>query len=409
MIADALEIRLGGRRIGALTALGGDRSVLVFDEDYAADPDRPVLSLSFRDEAGGLIVNHDPVQTRVQPFFSNLLPEGGLRDYLARRAGVKPVREYALLQALGEDLPGAVTLTPTGVSREDEAAAEAAERSPNEGPLRFSLAGVQLKFSAKADDRTRVTVPAGGAGGDWIVKLPSALWVDLAENEFSMMTLARRVGLDVPETRLVPVGTIDGLPNGVVRADAQAYMVRRFDRGPDGTRLHIEDFAQVFGVYPEEKYRRARYRSIAQVLWREIGEAAVSEFIARLVFNTLIGNADMHLKNWSLLYRDGRTPSLAPGYDFVSTTSYMADDTAALRYETTDRTAAFDLDELNRLAARAGVPQRLAQQAAGRTVAAFREVWAADAVHLPLSAGIRAEIDSLLDTLPIARPIWGRG
>jgi len=404
MIADVLEIRLGGRRIGALTALGGDRSILSFDNDYIADPDRPVLSLSFQDEAGGLILDHDPVQTRVQPFFSNLLPEGGLRDYLARRAGVKPVREYALLQALGGDLPGAVTLTPAGAARADEDIDEPDEdRAVGEEAMRFSLAGVQLKFSAKVEGQARVTVPAGGAGGDWIVKLPSALWVDLAENEFSMMALARRVGLDVPETRLVPVETIEGLPNGVVRADAQAYMVRRFDRAADGARLHIEDFAQVFGVYPEEKYRRARYRSIAQVLWREIGEAAVSEFIGRLIFNTLIGNADMHLKNWSLLYRDGRTPSLAPGYDFVSTTSYMADETAALRYETTNRTAAFDVDELNRLAARAGVPQRLAQKTAGRTVAAFREVWAADAVHLPLTVGVRTEIDRLLGALPIAR------
>ncbi|WP_250847934.1 HipA domain-containing protein, partial [Escherichia coli] len=63
----------------------------------------------------------------------------------------------------------------------------------------------------------------------------------------------------------------------------------------------------------------------------ETGEAGVSEFIRRLVFNALTGNADMHLKNWSLIYPDGRTPKLAPGYDFLSTTLYIPDENAALK------------------------------------------------------------------------------
>jgi serine/threonine-protein kinase HipA len=83
----------------------------------------------------------------------------------------------------------------------------------------------------------------------------------------------------------------------------------------------------VFGVYPERKYKRASYRNIAEVLWAETGETGIMEFLRRLVFNTLIGNADMHLKNGSLIYPDRRRAALAPAYDFVSTIASLPDDT----------------------------------------------------------------------------------
>jgi serine/threonine-protein kinase HipA len=403
VVADALDIELEGRTIGALTALGGDRSILTFSKAYIDDPDRPVLSLGFKSAHGELVTDHPVVQTRVHPFFSNLLPEGGLRDYLARRAGVKAVREYALLQVLGSDLPGGATLAPVGDGRHHEEGPEPDNRDAAEGrPLRFSLAGVQLKFSASLEGRDRLTIPASGAGGDWIVKLPSPRWDGVAENEFSMMTLASAVGLDVPEVRLVDFDGIEGLPADVGRGSGQAFAVRRFDRAAHGRRIHIEDFAQVFSVYPEEKYERARYRSILRVLWHEIGEVAAREFIGRLVYNTLIGNADMHLKNWSLIYADGRTPALAPGYDFLTTTTYIADENAALRYETTRRMAGFGADELVQMAARAGVPETMALDAARKMVQRFQDAWAAQKANLPLGSPIRDEVDRLLKKLPIA-------
>ena len=97
MAADALEVLLADRRIGLITALGGDQSIFAFDDAYAEDPHRPTLSLSFKGDRGGLLRDHRPTQTRLTPFFSNLLPEGPLREYLAKRAGVKPMREYPLL------------------------------------------------------------------------------------------------------------------------------------------------------------------------------------------------------------------------------------------------------------------------------------------------------------------------
>jgi serine/threonine-protein kinase HipA len=103
-----LNVLLYGEPIGTLTRVEGDRTLFAFNEDYVDDPGRPTLSLGFKDRLGQLITGFKPVQTKVMPFFSNLLPEGHLRTYLAERASVNPDREFFLLWVLGKDLPGAV-------------------------------------------------------------------------------------------------------------------------------------------------------------------------------------------------------------------------------------------------------------------------------------------------------------
>lgn len=403
MAADALEVLLNDRRIGMITALGGDQSIFSFDDDYAEDPDRPTLSLSFKGERGGLLHDHQPTQTRLTPFFSNLLPEGALRDYLARRAGIKPLREYPLLEVLGPDLPGAVTVRSFGeavVDVDDEDQHD--ERAAHQGALRFSLAGVQLKFSAVEKAQGGLTIPASGRGGDWIIKLPSIRFRGVAANEFSMMRLARAMGMDIPDVELVPLDQIEGLPEGIGKIEEEAFAIRRFDRQQDGGRIHIEDFAQVFGVYPGEKYDKGSYRYLAKVLWLETGEAGVREFLRRLVFNTLIGNADMHLKNWSLIYPDGQTPQLSPGYDFLSTTVYLPDENAALKFARTRRMAEVTMDEIGYMAARAGLPEAMARDAAAEAVQRFHEVWRSERAHLPISKEVEAEVERLLALVPLA-------
>ena len=72
-----------------------------------------------------------------------------------------------------------------------------------------------------------------------------------------MMTLAKSVGIDVPDIQLVELDQIAGLPDGIGKLEGAAYAVRRFDRTADGERIHMEDFAQVFGVYPDDKYKHA--------------------------------------------------------------------------------------------------------------------------------------------------------
>jgi serine/threonine-protein kinase HipA len=195
------------------------------------------------------------------------------------------------------------------------------------------------------------------------------------ENEFAMMELARRVGISVPETALIPIDRISGLPSGINAIGKHAYVIKRFDRAANGERVHMEDFAQVFGVYPERKYDRASYRNIAEVIWTEMGEVGVVEFLRRLVFNFLIGNADMHLKNWSLIYPDRRSAALAPAYDFVSTIAYLPDDRLALTFVDSKQFSSITNDQFERFAAKARLPTKLTLDTVHETVARFAETW----------------------------------
>ena len=164
-MTDILDVGLGETSVGKLTLLTGDRSFFAFEEDYLNDFNRPVLSQSFFTTSGGLIPETRSVQTKLPAFFSNLLPEGHLRTYLANRGGVKPVREFKLLELLGEDLPGAVVINPLEGSgslpktEDDEASGKSEEQ-----PYRFSLAGIQLKFSALAESTGGLNHSSQGCG-----------------------------------------------------------------------------------------------------------------------------------------------------------------------------------------------------------------------------------------------------
>lgn len=280
-----LNVRLHGAKIGTITHIPGDRTFFEFTDEYVADQSRPTLSLSFKDEHGGLITQWPSKQRRLLPFYSNLLPEGHLREYLAARAGIHTEREFFLLCALGRDLPGALTVDSSEGELWPVKPGEEEGNAPNfkEKALRFSLAGVQLKFSAVHDDKANkgLTIPAKGVGGSWIVKLPSSRFEGVPENEYAMLTLACSIGIDVPEIALVDVGDIGDLPEDIGDMRGNAFAIARFDRTPEGP-LHTEDFAQVFGVYPEERYGKASGRNIADVLAVETGEAGIGEFIRRL-------------------------------------------------------------------------------------------------------------------------------
>lgn len=319
------------------------------------------------------------VAMRLPTFFANLLPEGHLRDYLAARAGVKPQREFFLLAVLGADLPGALVVEPLeGNEAAHRGEDQHEEHRAGETALRFSLAGVQLKFSAVMETTGGLTIPAGGMGGSWIIKLPSARFASVPENEYAMLALARAIGIEVPASRLIDVATISGLPQDAGVLKGQALAVQRFDRGPGGESVHMEDFAQVFGLYPDDKYRERSYANIATVLWAETGEAGAYEFLRRLVFSVLIGNADMHLKNWSLLYPDRRTPVLSPAYDLVATLPYIPNDTLALSFGGSRSLSEITTDQLRRFADTARLPVSplwpMVTDITDRTVAAWEDL-----------------------------------
>lgn len=405
---NALAVRLHGRQIGVINRLAGERQIFAFEQNYIDDPQRPTLSLSFKSSTGGLVTAVRPVPRRVPPFFSNLLPEGHLRTYLAKLADVKPEREFSLLAVLGADLPGALVVSPREGDEHEGHANDAAaggdhDDRPPETALRFSLAGVQLKFSAVMEASGGLTVPAGGMGGSWIVKLPSARFPAVPGNEFVMLELARRVGITVPPNRLVDMAKIKGLPEEARTTGGTALAVQRFDRVSGGDPVHMEDFAQVFGLFLDDKYGHRSYANIASVLWAETGEEATYEFVRRLIFSVLIGNADMHLKNWSLLYPDRRTPVLSPAYDFVATLPYIPGDTLALNFGGSRSLDGITPDQMRSFADRARIPAsplwQIAVETAERTVAAWKTLEQADLLPKEMRASIEKQILAVAATI----------
>ncbi|HWU86018.1 MAG TPA: type II toxin-antitoxin system HipA family toxin, partial [Kofleriaceae bacterium] len=318
-----LRVLLGAREVGVIRSQRDGRTEFTFLHEYLTSAARPVLGQYFEDHLDEIHRS----QTHLPPFFSNLLPEGGLRDLVAQRAGIHRDREAHLIAVLGEDLPGAVIVRRADDPADDpgdapanlEGASGSTEPAGDEdGPLRFSLAGTQLKFSVLYHAKGRgPTLPIDGRGGNWIAKLPSETYPNVPEHEYEMMRWAGRTGISVPEVELVTVGDIGGLPIQLP-PDRRVFLSRRFDRPEGGGRVHQEDFAQIANVRAAERYGVLSHTSIARIVREVAGEDDFDEVIRRTVFNVLIGNGDAHLKNWSLTYPDGVHARISPAYDLVA-------------------------------------------------------------------------------------------
>lgn len=321
------EVRLNHVPVGRILH-EGERSEFFFYDEYLEMPDRPILGLNFEDDLRRRHVS----SVSLPSWFSNLLPEGILRSWIADDAGVSPAREMELLARVGHDLPGAVEVVQAGeaersfpdiMEEEDDIGQE--EVDTTEVGFRFSLAGVALKFSMIRRG-TRLALPAYGRGGDWIVKTPNANFANVPANEFVMMSWARMAGLDVPDVDLLHRDELAGLPQEAwPNGETLAYAVRRFDRlDRERRKVHMEDFCQVRNWHPLKKYD-GTYETLAALAWRRVDDDSLRELVRRLVFNGLIGNSDAHLKNWSLLYLHPGQPRLSPAYDLVATSSYSED------------------------------------------------------------------------------------
>jgi serine/threonine-protein kinase HipA len=367
--ASTLDIYLGDVLAGTLDVVEGDQLDFSFDESYPALPVRPVLGQHFEDDLRARYRRRMPL-----PFFSNLLPEGRLRDLVCSTHRVRRQDDVRLLAVLGEDLPGAVRAVPRGALEHDTE-----DVRPASPGLRFSLAGVQLKFSMRREGEG-LTVPVRGRG-DWIVKLPDPRYEQVPENEFSMLTWARAAGIDVPDHELVSVGDLTGLPAEASAVPGLALAVKRFDREPD-RRIHIEDFAQVFDLYAEDKYEHVTFEMLAAAIGDITGD--VREFIDRLVFSVVIGNADAHLKNWSLRYSDGITANLAPAYDLVSTVQYLPGDQLALNLARSKDFGSVSLESFRRLARKIGRDEADIAAQVESAVARIRDAWPRVESDLPL-------------------------
>ncbi|MBE1710253.1 MULTISPECIES: type II toxin-antitoxin system HipA family toxin [Mesorhizobium] len=381
----SLDVLLNSRKIG--TILRSPAHALKFEQDYRASGGSPFLSLSFRSETGELRKDPKPLAGILPAFFANLLPEGELREAMERhhQDSVRRRNDFDLLAALGADMSGAVQLLPS-----DRA-------SLNEKPkARFSLAGVQMKLSVlkNAEAGGGLRLPMDGEVGQYIAKFPPMAFPGLSENEFANLALAAAIGMDVPERELVESSDFAGIPEEfVTRAAGKVLLIKRFDRDANSRRIHIEDFAQVFGVHPSRKYEAACH-PIAATLNETVGSAAALEFVRRLTLAALTGNGDMHLKNWSLIYKgDGNMPALAPIYDALSTLPYVPTDSMALSLAGERSFRAMAASRWKAFARRARLPEQAVMNAVVETVSLVNERW----WHLPERKVVPAEILDRID------------
>jgi serine/threonine-protein kinase HipA len=134
----------------------------------------------------------------------------------------------------------------------------------------------------------------------------------------------------VPEHRLVSAGAVAGLDARFLTLGENVFAIRRYDRLQDGGRVHQEDFAQVRGLPPDRKYSGASLEGLARFVGDQCGQDDLVEYLRRVFFLLLCGNTDAHLKNWSLVYPDGRSARLSPAYDFVCVRQYLAQNELAL-------------------------------------------------------------------------------
>ena len=322
-MARQLEAWINQTRVGALEENNGvwaftySREWLDAPEAYPLCPGLPLRGEPHVDGAS---------QRPVQWYFDNLLPEEGQRRLLAGVARLAEADAFGLLEHFGAESAGSLTLLPPGQSPApgelralpDTELSRRIEQMP-QVPLaeraakRMSLAGAQHKVAVVFDGR-ELFEPVGSMPSTHILKPdhPDPTWAHSVVNEWFVMTLAARVGLEVPAVhrRYVP---------------QPVYLVQRFDRRQvegDWERLHCIDACQLLGLDRAFKYNQGSIERL-----REIASDSRPSVRARLglfrwlVFNVLVGNEDAHLKNLSLLVTR-RGVSLAPFYDLLCTAVY---------------------------------------------------------------------------------------
>ncbi|MEF8749630.1 MAG: HipA domain-containing protein [Candidatus Accumulibacter propinquus] len=239
-------------------------------------------------------------------------------------------------------------------------------------------------------------------GGDWVVKLPDARFPDVPENEQATMRWAEASGITIPEIQLIPVAEISGLPPEAATVAGQTALgVRRFDRPLAGRRVHIEDFAQILGLYPEQKYASYNYETLANLVYKLAGESELDEFIRRLVFVVASGNGDAHLKNWSLIYTDGVNARLSPAYDFVSTIQYQTDDQLALNLARSKRWQDVTRESFLRLARKIGDDETRMADRLERAREYIMTAWHASRGDLGYTTQARERISHHLARVPL--------
>ena len=324
MIERSLRASINQTEVGTLQEIDGLWSFqyvadwLSHPQCFALSPHLPLTPESLLDGAS---------MRPVQWYFDNLLPEEGQRALLAGDARLQAADAFGLLAWYGAESAGSVTLLPPDAAPQT---AEPLRALPDEAlntricqlpqtPLthaaikRMSLAGAQHKLAVVMQDGA-LFEPAGTTPSTHILKPdhPDKDYPHSVINEWFVMRLAKRLGLDVPDVhrRYVP---------------SPVYLINRFDRISNAhgwQRRHAIDACQLLGLDRSFKYSQGSMQSLAA-----LANACRSQAVARarlfswLVFNVLIGNSDAHLKNLSFLVSHEGV-QLAPFYDLLSVATY---------------------------------------------------------------------------------------
>ena len=185
----------------------------------------------------------------------------------------------------------------------EEQIREAADRA-----AKISIQGVQPKLSAKLNLKLGI-FELVDLRGEFILKPQNPMFRQLPENEDLSLKMAKKCGIEVP---------IHGL---IFSKDKKlTYFIKRFDRRGRNKKIAVEDFSQLSGETRETKYNSSMEK-VVNIIDKYCTFPAIEKIklFRRTLFNFLIGNEDMHLKNFSLISRNDKI-ELAPAYDFLNTT-----------------------------------------------------------------------------------------
>lgn len=396
---EGLSIQLHGIDVAVIAHYAGGKNILTFHPDFAAMPaeTRPVFTLRQLRDPGYL---HKPqIRTdKIPPVLSNLLPEGALRELTAKALRCHVNNEFSILAYLGANLPGALIAKPIKAgdvpswALEQRLSTEPQQISVRHADTKFSLAGVQMKFSSSHVDG-RYHIDQEISEDMWIIKTPSTVHKSVPVNEYTCMKLAEAAGAAIPEVRLIALDELQGLPSIQLPDERYAYGIKRFDRSVHG-RIHTEDFAQVFGLYPSDKYQRVNYEQLGSVLYQSSSERLkdIQQMARRLLINILLGNGDAHLKNWTLIYDDAYSPRLSPLYDVVFTAPYIAHDSLALNMAGTKQWFDITMKHFEIWADKAGVPWVAIKPHLIDVMDRARHQWPRLLQELPMAKAHKAEL-----------------
>jgi serine/threonine-protein kinase HipA len=392
---NVLKLTLHGSLVGYLVGYQNGRNVLSFADTFKSDINRPTFSLTTHTRfplAQQIMQEPWVSHHKLHASLSNLLPEGSLRELVAQGLKVHTDNEFQILAYLGEDLPGALVVKP--VEPEDVPHSILAIHG-NAKPVqvikatqqnKFSLAGVQMKFSMKQQDG-RYNLSTDNVLGDWIIKTPSTKHKAVPANEYTAMSLAALVGVEVPEFKLVELEKLDNLPQINLPNEKLAFAIKRFDRNSN-ERIHMEDFSQVLVKQPNQKYNSANYEQIGKILYQYSGDglADAQQFARRLLVNILLANGDAHLKNWSVIYTDKITPRLSPAYDILTTNVYIDGERQyALNLGKNKDWYKATLSNFEAWADKSNIPWRAIKPHLDDVMAKAKALWPAALSELPMS------------------------